>query len=161
MIRKKFGRRPELESLEAMVLLSGTSVVRHSVGAALVAPVAKTSGPIVLSGTARGTFQSGRGAVAATSFSAKGPISPLGKATLRGTLQLQTANPTGSVTLTVKKHGQLFASLTTKGLGSPVFYTITGGTGTFAGDSGSGEAILTTSGSSHGKVTITFESLTT
>jgi hypothetical protein len=161
MIRKKFCRRPELESLEAMVLLSGTSVVRHSGVAALVAPVAKTAGPIVLSGSARGTFQAEGGAGAPTSFSGKGHISPLGNATLKGSLQLAIANPTGSVTLTVKKHGQLFASLSTKGLGSPVFYTITGGTGTFAGDSGSGEAILTTKGSSHGRVTITFENLTT
>src|SRR5262245_33067420 len=144
MIRKKFSRRPELESLETMVLLSGVSVLRHSGVAVLVAREPQSSGPILLSGTARGTFRSGRGAGAPTSFSAKGSIGPLGKATLKGSLQFHVANPTGSVTLSVKNKGKLFASLSTQGLGSPVFYTITGGTGAFAGDSGSGEAIFRT-----------------
>jgi hypothetical protein len=190
MIRKRFRRRPEFDSLETMVLLSGISVVEHTGVAALVAPVAKSGGskstttPIVLSGTAKGTFQTGRGAGAPTSFNAKGVITPLGHATLKGSIQPalfaqisrqhipitvgtgkgvpsnSPAHPTGTVTLAVRKHGKVFASLSTQGSGSPVFYRITGATGTYTNVSGSGEAIITTTGSSHGKLTITFENLT-
>ena len=53
-------------------------------------------------------------------------------------------NPTGTVTLTGvgKKHGKVFASVSTAGPYSPVYYTITGATGEYAGDTGSGVALV-------------------
>jgi hypothetical protein len=69
-----------------------------------------------------------------------------------------------TVSSATRKHGEITASLTTAGPDEPVFYTITGSSGTFAGDTGVGESILTLTpargkGPAHGKVTVTFEAL--
>jgi hypothetical protein len=158
MMRQRFCRRPEVESLESMVLLSGLSIAQRPGAAALVAHEAQTSSPVQISGTAKGTYAAGRAVGAPVHFSAKGSLTPVGRATLTGTLQLATASPSGTLTISVKKQGKVFASLTTAGLGSPVFYTITGGTGTLAGESGSGEALVTTvpTGRGRGRFTIDF-----
>jgi hypothetical protein len=63
-----------------------------------------------------------------------------------------------------KKHGKITASLSAAGLAQPVFFTITGSSGTYSGDTGSGEVLLSVvpakgKGAPHGKVTLTFVAL--
>jgi hypothetical protein len=82
---------------------------------------------------------------------------------LTGTLHVGGPNASGKVIISVKKQGKVFANLSEAGVGSPVVYTITGGTGRFAGASGSGEAFFTVGvgrgrGTSHGMFTLTLES---
>jgi hypothetical protein len=166
MIRTRFYPRPEVESLENMCMLSGLSMLEHPGVTAMVARETQASEPIDLSGTLKGTYKSGAGAGAPTSFKAKGALSPLGKVTLKGSIQFSVANGAGTMTLKSvgKKHGTITASLIAQGLGSPVFYEITGSTGIYAGDTGSEEATFSAvatkgKGPSHGKVTITFMEL--
>src|SRR5439155_17428363 len=95
-------------------------------------------------------------------FTAKGTINPLGRATVKGSLLLSSG--TGNLTISAKRN-KVFANLSTTGLGALVFVTITGGTGQFAGASGSAEATVTTvpangKGPAHGHLTITFAPLT-
>lgn len=85
----------------------------------------------------------------ATPFDGSGTISPLGSVTSSGHLTARGAEPvrySGSITL-VGSHGTITASLygIQGGPQSPfepvsLTYTITGGTGAYAGDSGSGRA---------------------
>ena len=151
MARKLVRRRPEVESLETMVLLSG-----------ITASEPLSGGAVVLSGIAKGTYKTAK-VGEPTTFSEKGTISPLGKVTIKGSIDYLEVHPSGTVTLSSasKKHGTITASLTTAGPFSPVFYTITSATGIFAGDTGSGESVLMTTpakgrGPAHGKVTLTF-----
>jgi hypothetical protein len=168
MIRKRFYPRPEVESLESMCMLSGFSMLEHPGVTAMVARETQASNPIDLSGTLKGTYKSGAGVGATTSFKAKGALSPLGKVTLKGSINFSVKPPLGAGTMTLKsvgkKHGTITASLTAQGLGNPVFYDITGSTGIYAGDTGSEQATFSTvaakgKGPSHGKVTITFMEL--
>ncbi len=161
MVRKELRRRPELESLETMVLLSGISAVDHAGGEAMLArePVADAS--IVLVGTAKGTYKTSSSFL--STFNEKGTISPLGKVKIKGSIQYGILHPTGTVTVSsaTKKHGKITASLTTAGPDDPVFYTITSSSGIFAGDTGSGESLETLTiakgkGPVHGKVTVMF-----
>jgi hypothetical protein len=153
--------RPEFDSLESMVLLSGLAAVGHRAhGAAMVRIEPALDVAVGLSGTARGTYHSGKALGSPVSFSGKGPVTPLGHATVKGSLQLDVQMPTGQITLTAR-HTRIFANLSTAGLGQPFFYTITGGTGQFAGVSGSGVASVSTvpahgKGPAHGHFTITF-----
>jgi hypothetical protein len=153
-------RRPEFEALESMLLLSGASATDHHPAAA--AAVGRPSLALgSLFGTASGTYSFGRAAGAPVTFSGKGNVSPLGRATVRGSLQLAVASPSGRMIISAR-HGKVFADLSTAGLGAPVFYTITGGTGRWAGAAGLGEAIVNTvpshgKGPAHGRLTITLE----
>jgi len=165
MIRRTIRQCPQFESLESMVLLSGVSVARHATVAGLIAaPDTRIGGPIVLSGTAQGTYHFGpeEGSparpVVRVNFRAKGFVVPVGKVTLKGTMVHYLV--TGGTYTLSSKHGKIFGDLITEGL-SPAFYSITGGTGKWTGVSGSGEALLTTlaakgPGLEHGKVTIQF-----
>ncbi len=101
-----------------------------------------------------------------TAFSDKGNVSPLGKVTLKGSINYGAASPTGTVTIAsaTRKHGKITASLSTRGHDQPVFFTITGSSGTYAGDTGSGEVLLSVvqakgKGPVHGKATLTFVAL--
>jgi hypothetical protein len=137
MKRLMFRRRPELESLESMVLLSGMVAAEHPHHAA--AAIFATHQPVThavvsLSGTARGTY---RATGSGFTFTGTGTVSPLGHSTLKGSLLI----PTGQLTVSTR-HGKVFANLSLPQLGAPVSYTITGGTGQFAGASGNGAGIL-------------------
>jgi hypothetical protein len=165
MNRMTYRRRPEFESLESMVLLSGVAAAGRHAAAALVATRPVTDALVSLSGTAAGTYRSGKAAGSPVTFTARGSVSPLGKAKVTGSLQLSIASPTGTMTIAAG-HNKVFANLSTKGLGAPVFIniTITGGAGKFAGASGSGEAIVNIvpangKGPAHGHLTITFQPL--
>ncbi len=162
MKRRTYRRRPEFESLESMVLLSGIAAAEHEhhAAAAMVATKPVREALISLSGTASGTYRSGRAAGSPYTFTGKGTVSPLGRATVSGSLQLAVSAPTGQITVATR-HGKIFASLSTSGLGAPVFYSITGGTGRFAGATGHGAGDLNIvqghgKGPANGRFTITF-----
>jgi hypothetical protein len=161
MTHKRFHRRPEVESLETMVLLSGGSAVEHPSVPAMIELHAQAGNAILLTGTAKGTYKSSSSGV--TTFSDKGTLSPLGKVTLKGSINYRAASPTGMVTFSsaTKKHGKITASLSTQGPNQPVFFMIESSNGIYSGDTGSGEALLSVvrangKGPQHGKVTITF-----
>jgi hypothetical protein len=116
-------------------------------------PTAKS---IVLNGTVEGM----------TSRSASGTVNPLGKVTSSWTLTALGAEPVnynGTVTL-VASSGSITASLSgavfgPTVLGAPIdlTYTITGGTGAFAGATGSGKAVFSPRiASQPGEVALTF-----
>jgi hypothetical protein len=158
--------RPELESLESMVLLSGVAGAAERpayAAAAMVATRPVSNAVVSLSGSASGTYRAGRALGSPYSFSGKGNISPLGRASVKGSLQL--AAQTGQMTVATR-HGKIFANLSTPGgVGPPVNYTITGGTGQFAGASGTGTGVLSTSpshgrGPAHGGFLILFQAAT-
>ena len=96
MIRKRFRRRPELESLETMVLLSGLSVLEHPGVVAIAAQgCAPTRRQSCLEQPKEPTSS---GAGRTSFFSAKGSLSPLGKVTLKGSIDYGVASPSGTAT---------------------------------------------------------------
>ncbi len=164
MNRKLFRERPEFESMESMILLSTVSITGRS-GDAEVAEFEAKRHSILLSGTVNGTY-SLRGAPGPVkTVSAKGSIAPLGKVTLKGSIQLTGPNLGGSVKISTKQ-GKVFAKLSASGIGGPLYYQITRGTGKLAGVSGTGEAVITIvprkgGRPDHGTLTITFTTAAT
>jgi hypothetical protein len=163
MIRKRFRRRPEFESLESMLLL-GAFAPEHPSAAAVVATVAKVKGPVVLSGSAIGTYHLGKGLGTPITIATVGLIRPLGLLKLKGSILFEIANPTGRLTFNTAR-GKVFANVNATAPGSLFSYTITGGTGRWANLSGGGEALVSTvpsrgRGSSNGRISITFMNLT-
>jgi len=163
MIRKRFRRRPEFESLESMVLLSGGFAPEHGL-AALVVTGPKVKTPIALTGSAIGNYRFGHGLGTPINFGAIGLIKPLGGLTLKGSMLFEIQNPTGQVTISTS-HGKVFATLSATSPGSVFSYTITGGTGKWANASGTGDAFVFTVpaggvGSTHGRISINFVNLT-
>jgi hypothetical protein len=159
-MRKLVRRRPEFESLESLTLLSGFATATHSV-AAEVAERATNLGPIVLAGTARGTYRSGATAGSPVTFSATGNISPLGRSTIKGSFQVTVLNPTGTVVISAGRRGAVTADLGGTASSNVVRYTITGGSGRFAGATGSGTATITFSSpdaQGRGRYSTTFQS---
>ena len=159
MNRNMFRRRPEFESMESIFLLSAVSITGRS-GVADVAESEAMRHSIMLSGTVRGTYSLRGRPGSAETVSARGSIAPLGKVTLRGSIPLTSPNGGGSVTISTRQ-GTVFAKLSENGIGSPLFYTITRGTGKLAGVSGTGEAVITIVPTKRGKpdrgtLTITF-----
>jgi hypothetical protein len=157
MIRKSFRRRPELETMESKLLLSGVTQTHFSPAAALTAPIEKVPA-VQLVGTAKGTFHEVAKGSLVYDYSAHGSLSPVGKSTVKGTTDYGTG--TGTVTVSTK-HGKINADVTLRDLGASADYTITGGTGQYSGATGSGVADLTNAfskgkGPLHGKITITF-----
>lgn len=132
MIRKTVRRRPEFESLESMVLLSGMAMgTEHAVAA----PVAiDATSP--LAGTVVGRYHIAKSGE--ISFSAKGNLSPAGHLKLRGKLPSITDIGPQSLTMTTR-HGRITAALSALALGMPETYQITDATGKYKvliGDSG-------------------------
>ena len=161
MTQRKSKRRLEFESLESMQLLSGVGeTVPHAMvldAAAQVhrAPVEDVA--LNLSGTIRGTFRvAGRGTAA--SFSGRGPVSPVGKAQLKGNIDLGGSG--GQLTLNFRKRGKVFASVTGGTAAGGYTYQITGGTRTFAGDTGTGVAFVNilSPGRTHGRFALSLQS---
>ena len=157
MLRKTIRRRPEVKSPEMMMLLSGILAQTHADAAA---PIVDTSRSLVLSGTVKGTYHGGRDELDLTTFRAKGKFGPLGIVAAKGAIQVAATGLTGAATLSGQR-GKLYTDLSTLGAGGLVFYTITGGTGKFAGLSGSGEETVDTTpskgkGPAHGSFVITY-----
>ena len=146
MTDRKSKRHLEFESLEAKELLSTTRMsVHHMMLRHHAAQVHRASTPVdavalSLSGTLKGTYHVVGGGAAA-SFNGRGPLSPIGKAQLKGNIPLATSVG-GQLTLKFGKRGKVFASITGGTPAAGYTYQITGGTKTFAGDSGSGVAVV-------------------
>jgi len=122
-MRKTMRRRPEVETLESMTLLSGVAAVAHQV-------VALTS--VELLGTVKGALSAG-GTLKGT-----GSLSPVGKITFSGHQTIGAVE--GSETLS-SKHGKISLTTTVLSIGGGSFrgnYTITGGTKSYTGASGEG-----------------------
>ena len=129
-----------------------------------MAKAAKVKAPIILTGSAIGTYRFGHTFGTPVNFSAVGQIKPLGHLTLKGSLLLGIQNPTGRVTISTA-HGKVYATLNASSAGEVFTYKITGGTGKWVHESGAGEALVTTvpskaKGSSHGRFGIAFLNLT-
>jgi len=147
-MRKAKHRRPEVESLESLTLLSGIAAAR--------APVVPLPSSVHLVGTVHGSFTP-KGVGGGSITNASGTLSPLGKVSFaatvsRGTL---TGSP-GNLTITNAK-GKLVINLnlTPNGQGLSGAYMINGATSTkvYAGDMGSGAIAVTLAGK---KFTATF-----
>jgi hypothetical protein len=168
MSRRTARLRPAFESLEQMLMLSGVPGPGEHAPSVLVASEWQSSGPITLSGTAKGPWRTGRAATAPVHFSATGSVSPLGHISLKGSLlsvDYSYEAPAGKLTVTTR-HGKVFVNLTyLYQLGTAFHqlysYEITGGTRKWAGASGSGHALFTTFVSSrsqfHGSLRIDWD----
>jgi hypothetical protein len=136
-MRKLKQRRPEVEALEAVLLLSGMAGV-HGTAAA--------PNPLHLTGALHGTFKSRAGG---GSFKGTGSLSPIGHVTVTGSATTGTeAGNTGALKLS-NKQGQTLVSLSGTSTGATSFsgtYTVAGGTKAYAGETGSGSVTLTLSG---------------
>lgn len=142
MVRRKHQRRPEIEALESLELLSGILTVGHQEATAMIARGLRPSAVTVLSGTAKGKYHV-TGGRTMSMFSGTGNVSPLGAAKVDGMLNLAGFNTTGQLTLTSKKLGEIFLTVKPMGLGPDYTYQITGGTKSFAGATGSGVTTTT------------------
>jgi hypothetical protein len=140
LMSKQIRRRPEVEGLEPMTLLSGmTGVAAHVEALAKTPPVPN---PIHLTGTLSGTLtKKGHG----ETLTAKGNLSPFRKVSFSG--PATALNITGGVSnLTIPdKTSKLFVTLNLTPGGTTLSgtYTITGGTKTLAGETGSGNVTVT------------------
>ncbi len=141
-MRKSFRRRPELETLESMALLSGFSTAAHQGIAALVEHAPQASSSTALSGALTGTFSAGRVLGLPSTFNAKGTINPLGKAAATGTLQRHFA-PLGGTMTVVTRYGKIYMNLSLPSVdGNTYRIKITGGTGMYLGASGGGSGVI-------------------
>lgn len=168
MTRRKSQRRPEFESLESMELLSGLGVAGPHEAAqvrvaerriemverreliherATIRHLAKahrpTAGPtpgiaLNLSGTVQGTYRVVGGTSAA--FTGRGTLSPIGTGRLQG--KVSAVGGGGQLALSFGRQGKVFADVTGQSPAGGYTYQIAGGTGHFAGDTGSGVATL-------------------
>jgi hypothetical protein len=157
MKRKLFRRRPELETMESKLLLSGVAETHVPPAAARTAAIEKVPA-VQLVGIAKGTFREVAKGSLIYNYAATGALSPIGRSTLKGTTNYGT--DTGTVTATTK-HGKINADVNVVNGGAVLDYTVTGGTGQYTGATGSGVADLTNSvskgkGPIHGKLTIDF-----
>jgi hypothetical protein len=165
MVRKRFRCRPEFESLDSRLLLSGPPGLEHPGVPAVIEARPKVSHRIVLTGSAIGRYHFQGGLGAPMKFSMAGAIKPFGRVTLQGSILVSLPDPYGQATITTG-HGKVFVNLNQSAPGIVFTYTITGGTKKWANASGTGEAIVSTVPSrgrntSHGHVAITFVILPT
>jgi hypothetical protein len=131
-MRKQMRRRPEVERLESMTLLSG--VAAH-------AATPTIPHPLVLSGSIHGSLLAKGASKTSGVVNASGTFPLAGKLTFKGSLAASaTGSETGSLTATSTKLGKLFVTvnLTRSATSFTGTYQVTGGTGAFANESGSG-----------------------
>jgi hypothetical protein len=147
--------RPRVESLESMLLLSTlfAEASKHNKPPAHVAP--KPYGELPLVGTIKGTGSVTGNTV---SFSASGSIKAIGSTSIKvtGNLAIPTSE---NVTLSAKK-GKVYLTVSQIALANSqtLTYTVTGGTGTYAGATGSGtiQATLGTIKGNKAPITLKF-----
>jgi hypothetical protein len=148
MTCRKSKRHLAFEAMEAIELLSGAGMaVARSGMAHHVAQVHRGSNEAVgdvalnLAGTLQGPYRFVGGG-STVDFNGRGTVTPIGKTQLQGKIAYTASPSTGNLTLQVGKAGKVSAAIT--GLASPgvYFYQITGGTRTFAGDTGVGLAVV-------------------
>ena len=153
MLRKSVRRRPELETLESIALLSGISTVAHPEVAALVQHLPQASKNIHLSGTVKGNY-SVSPLTATIKFSASGPVSPLGSVSATGSLQV-LPTPSGSMVVKTKK-GNIDVKLSATTIKGPYIVKIYGGTKTYLGAHGTGSGSVTRTGTLQGTFSLKF-----
>jgi hypothetical protein len=143
-MRKVFHRRPEVEPLESLALLSTLTVAAHTPPEAMVAKVALPN-PLPLSGSLHGTFRM-NGAGTSSTYSGSGSLSSIGKVTASGGANINGSNGSGNLSLSAKQ-GKLNLSLNFQMAGQGVSgtYTIINGTKGLAGEKGSGTITITLS----------------
>jgi hypothetical protein len=147
MIRKTYRRRPSVESLESMVLLSGFSGATHHAAPALLTKLPAASAVTNVSGTLKGTFTSAAGD-GPYHLTGSGAVSPFGHTTVKGSYIVSGPDYqlTGTLTLTTSKGNIVMDTVveTTEfgKLTSPVSMTISNGTKHFKGIGGSGSGSL-------------------
>lgn len=145
---RKTKRHLEFDSLEAVELLSGAgATVAHAGLPNHVAQVHRGTNEAVgdvalnLAGTLQGPYRfTGGGSTVV--FTGRGTLTPIGKAQLQGKIAFSASSSGGKMTLQVGKSGKISASITGQASQDVYVYQITGGTRTFAGDTGVGLAIL-------------------
>ena len=153
MLRKSVRRRPELETLESIALLSGISTVAHPEVAALVQHLPQASKNIHLSGTVKGNY-SVSPLTATIKFSASGPVSPLGSVSATGSLQV-LPTPSGSMVVKTKK-GNIDVKLSATTIKGPYIVKIYGGTKAYLGAHGTGSGSITRTGTLQGTFSLKF-----
>ena len=163
-MRDHLRRRPRLEELESMTLLSGVSAVMPAAAAA-VTPITPMSHELNLTGSVHGNYHTREipDAGKTYTFFGHGSVSPLGRTSMSGNVQLPglIISPvipgTTPPVMAPNAHGQVFLSdargsltLTLTAPSSdnsstlpPFFkYTITNASGRFRGDTGSGYLVI-------------------
>jgi len=130
-MKKAMKRRPEVEGLETMTLLSGVAGTVHE--------AVKIPNPVHLVGTIKGSFT----ATSATTGAIKnlsGTLRPFGHISGRKTIPISLANGSQNLTLT-SPAGNLTFSINLQGTPQTGFlgtYTVVSGTKALRGESGSG-----------------------
>jgi hypothetical protein len=164
-MRDRWSRHPQVESLEAMTLLSSALPALHPAQAVTVQPNMPVANTVLnLSGEATGHYRATTipDAGKTYTFHGSGQISPLGRTDVTGTVHLPglliSPPPTSVATPpTVEAHGQLFLSdargTVTLTLSAPSHdnadnlppyfsYKITNASGAFRGDTGTGTVVI-------------------
>jgi hypothetical protein len=143
-MKRSTRRRPELESLEPMVLLSGG--LKHAPPPTPVPPVVSLVGSIHASGKLTSQV---------VSVGGSGDLDSVGRVSVKYSADVLT--PSASVTLGTK-HGKIILvgdSLLAPGTNSgSIHYRVIGGTGSYLGATGSGNASVTVDPLKGGKVTL-------
>jgi hypothetical protein len=96
----------------------------------------------------------------AAAFSGRGNFSQIGNARLQGRIALKVSGNSARMTLNLGNRGKVFVSVLGPTSGGGLTYQITGGTKDFAGDTGSGEGIVTfaPAGITQGHFSLTLQS---
>jgi hypothetical protein len=136
-MRKTLRRCPEVEALEPLRLLSGS--------ASMAEPVA-VSHPLDLAGSLRGlTFTKG-----SPTFSVVGALAPLGHVSAAGHGSIGTVTSTNGSFSLLTGLGRVFVATDVASVAKRSFageYTIQGGSGAYAGETGSGRFAVSYYGS--------------
>jgi hypothetical protein len=145
--------RPQVEALESWVPLSGAGGAMHdAVGVNALATIAKRQAPaIVLNGTLHGAYAFNHlsPATAGTyQFGVEGRMTSLGETGDSGRIQTNGLTASGTMTIAAPRGslklqlaGPVQAGATT--LPSTLSYTITSGTRSYRGTTGSGSVVVT------------------
>jgi hypothetical protein len=183
-MRERMKALPQLESLESMTLLSGAAAAARSPHDHAEVSIATPAREVTstLSGTEHGVFRVyGNGSGKTYDITAAGKLTPIGRTTIAGNLvglsgissgppagTLNLTTTTRTLTLQIPKSVAIPVGLPTATSKNEIVdtYVITGGTGAYEGDTGSGVVEFTFRGANSsparsrgGRVDITFTTL--
>lgn len=155
--KKSHRRRPELETLEAVTLLS---TFGHTLAPAVHAPAVHAAAtPAITTVALHGTIHAtGKLSGTTVAVSGSGNLGAVGSASAKVTVNL--LHPPSSITLSAKKGKLVLAEdspLLTSGNGGSTTYHVASGTGSYAHATGSGTVTATYSLAKGNKVTLNFK----